>query len=183
MAETDWKNKIRDKREEKDKYFINSPDSPIPKDDREKLEGLDYFPPDKKYRFELEIHEHEEKEKITVQATGDEKREYIKWGEFRFQLEGEERNIQAYKKDEDEPGFFIPFRDGTSGEKTYGAGRYLDLSKKNHYKDGKWVVDFNEAYNPWCAYSSDYSCPLAPPENWLEVPIKAGEKKYPLKDE
>jgi len=74
---------------------------------------------------------------------------------------------------------FIPFRDATSGQETYGAGRYLDLEADQHLTaDGKWIVDLNRAYNPWCAYSEDYVCPFVLPENWLEVPIRAGEKSY-----
>ncbi|MHA1701352.1 MAG: DUF1684 domain-containing protein, partial [Promethearchaeota archaeon] len=71
------------------------------------------------------------------------------------------------------------FRDETSGKETYGAGKYLDLEEENHkISKGKWILDFNVAYNPFCAYSEKYACPFVPPENWLKVPIFAGEKKY-----
>jgi uncharacterized protein (DUF1684 family) len=77
---------------------------------------------------------------------------------------------------------FILFKDATSGKETYGAGRYLDLeAERDHTPDGRWILDFNRAYNPWCVYSKDYTCPLVPRENWLEVAIPAGEKDYPLK--
>ena len=67
----------------------------------------------------------------------------------------------------------------TSGKETYGAGRYLDLeADKDLTEEGKWILDFNKAYNPWCAYSEDYACTFTPPENWLKVPIYAGEKNY-----
>jgi uncharacterized protein (DUF1684 family) len=70
---------------------------------------------------------------------------------------------------------FLPFRDTTSGKETYGAGRYLDL----HAHGDEVVVDFNYAYNPNCAYNPDWNCPLPPAENWLKVPIRAGEKAFP----
>ena len=72
-------------------------------------------------------------------------------------------------------GFFLPFRDATSGSETYGAGRYLDIDPD---EDGTVTIDFNMAYNPFCVYSEAYSCPLPPTENWLDVPITAGEKDF-----
>jgi len=75
----------------------------------------------------------------------------------------------------------VPFRDKTSGKESYGAGRYMDLEPEGHLtEDNRWIIDFSEAYNPWCAYSEDYVCPFVPPENWLRVPVRAGEKNYPL---
>jgi uncharacterized protein (DUF1684 family) len=65
-----------------------------------------------------------------------------------------------------------------TGRETYGAGRYLDLDLTDRAPNGRWILDFNKAYNPWCVYSQDYACPFVPPENWLEVPINAGEKNY-----
>ena len=69
-------------------------------------------------------------------------------------------------------GYFLPFRDSTSGKTTYGAGRYIDLEPN---PDGSVTIDFNMAYNPYCAYNDSYSCPLPPVENWLQIPIEAGE--------
>lgn len=87
--------------------------------------------------------------------------------------------LQAYKSDYLQESLFIPFRDITNGKETYSAGRYIDLDSVKHTIDkGKWILDFNRAYNPFCAYNSAYSCPFVPPENWLKVAIQAGEKKY-----
>jgi uncharacterized protein (DUF1684 family) len=72
---------------------------------------------------------------------------------------------------------FLPFRDATSGRETYGAGRYLEVDPPD--ADGRVVVDFNLAYNPYCAYNPDWSCPIPPGENWLDVPIRAGERTFP----
>ena len=73
----------------------------------------------------------------------------------------------------------MPFRDETSGETTYGAGRYLDLEPETHRVDDGWILDFNAAYNPTCAYNHTYECPMIPPENWLDVHIEAGEQEFP----
>jgi len=177
---TEWINKTEAERKQKDEFFALHPQSPIPMQSRADFEGLDYFPPDPGYYFELEIHPHENKQIVGVQDTAGNTQEMVRWGEFRFTIEGEEYKLQAYQSNPSEARLFIPFRDATSGEETYGAGRYLDLEPERHLTaDGKWIVDFNKAYNPWCAYSENYVCPFVPPENWLQVPIRAGEKKYP----
>jgi len=112
-----------------------------------------------------------------IEDTGGNKREFLRWGEFRFRIAGKDCTLQAYKSDPEEERLFIPFRDTTNGKETYGAERYLELEPRKHYTaEGKWILDFNRAYNPWCAYNKDYVCPFVPPENWLRVPVRAGEK-------
>jgi uncharacterized protein (DUF1684 family) len=107
-------------------------------------------------------------------------REFFRWGEFRFKIGDKDCTLQVYKSDPQEDRLFISFWDATSGKETYGAGRYLDLETGKHQtSEGKWILDFNRAYNPWCAYSKDYVCPFVPPENWLDVEVRAGEKAYP----
>jgi len=104
----------------------------------------------------------------------------VRWGEFRFTIAGEECKLQTYQSDPSEARLFVPFRDATSGQQSYGAGRYLDIESERHLTAaGKWILDFNQAYNPWCAYSEDYVCPFVPPKNWLKVAIRTGEKEYP----
>ncbi|MBA7567111.1 hypothetical protein ES708_08811 [subsurface metagenome] len=110
--------------------------------------------------------------------------DFLRWGEFRFKIGGKEQTLQAYRSNPQEEMLFVPFRDATSGKETYGAGRYLDLEpERDRTADGKWILDFNKAYNPWCVYSEVYTCPFVPIGNWLEVSIQAGEKNYPLKHE
>jgi uncharacterized protein (DUF1684 family) len=97
-------------------------------------------------------------------------------------MEGQQHVLQAYKSNPEEEQLFAPFRDATCGKETYGAGRCLDLEpERDRTADGKWVINFNKAYNSWCAYSENYTYPFVPPENWLKVPVHAGEKKSPLK--
>jgi uncharacterized protein (DUF1684 family) len=82
----------------------------------------------------------------------------------------------------EEERLFVPFRDATSGQETYGAGRYPDLdSARNRTADGKWILDLNRAYNPWRVYGENYTCPFVPQVNWLTVPVRAGEKNYSKK--
>jgi len=170
-------------REERDRFFALHPESPIPVRQRRTFKGLRYYPPDVRYRFELELHEHDKKEAIDVQDTVGNVRKLLRWGEFRFEIDGNQCTLQAYKDEAEDERLFVPFRDQTSGKETYGAGRYLDLEPEKHLTArGKWIVDFNQAYNPWCAYSKDYACPFVPPENWLKLPVRAGEKSYPFEE-
>jgi hypothetical protein len=180
-TDDEWTERIEHDRQAKVEYFRDHPRSPLPPDMRgEAFPGLAYYDPDPDYRFVLELHEHEEKETVTVETTADGEQTYLRWGEFRFEIDGEECTLQAYRPDHDADRFWVPFRDETNGEETYGAGRYIDLEPDEHRtEDGRWVVDFNAAYNPTCAYNYAYECPLIPMENWLEVPVEAGEKDFP----
>jgi uncharacterized protein (DUF1684 family) len=99
---------------------------------------------------------------------------YNRYGVVHFQVDGQAAQVTLYAS-EGSHELFVPFRDATSGKETYGAGRYLDL----HKRGDEIVIDFNYAYNPYCAYNPDWSCPLPPAENWLKVPIRAGEKSFP----
>ena len=176
----EWERELEKSRKDKDDFFGSGhPHSPIPLKEHPKFKGLDYYPPNPTFRFELELYEHKDKGFIKVEVTKGEMREFIHWGEFRFKINNKACTLQAYKSTHGESRLFVPFRDATSGKETYGAGRYIDLEpEKNLTAEGKWILDFNVAYNPWCAYSDEYSCPLVPPENWLKVPIRGGEKDF-----
>jgi len=182
MEIPEWKANLERARERKDAFFAQHWQSPIHPQDRPRFKGLEYYPPDPGYRFELELHEHPEKQVVRMAYTKGNEQDFLRWAEFRFKLAGREQALQAYKSNPEEEMLFIPFKDVTSGKETYGAGRYLDLEPdRDRTQEGKWILDFNQAYNPWCAYSEAYTCPFVPMENRLEVPIQAGEKDYPLK--
>lgn len=175
----DWRDALAEHRNSKDEYLGEHPHSPLPPEEREHFEGLEYYPPEPSLRFELPLHEHDDLETITIATTTEGEREYLRWGEFQFAVEGEEATLQAYKADPDDERLWVPFRDETNGDETYGAGRYLDLEEAHDRNpDGTWTLDFNLAYNPFCAYSEQFECPLVPMDNWLDVPIQAGEKTY-----
>jgi len=183
METSQWEIELERARANKDSFFAQQWESPISPQDKPRFKGLEYYPPDPSYRFELELHEHSGKQAVRMAYTKGNEQDFVRWGEFRFKIVGKEQALQAYKSNSQEEMLFIPFKDATSGKETYGAGRYLDLDPERECTtEGKWILDFNEAYNPWCAYSESYTCPFVPVENWLEVPILAGEKSYPLGD-
>jgi uncharacterized protein (DUF1684 family) len=179
MAIDMWKAQLEGERKEKDRFLAGHWQSPIPPGDRAGFGGLAYYPPHHNYRFEVELHEHKRKMVVKMTYTQGEERDFVQWGEFRFGIGGEACVLQVYKSDTKEERLFIPFKDATSGNETYGGGRYLDLdAATNRTTDGKWILDFNRAYNPWCVFSEAYTCPIVPQGNWLAVPIRAGEKGY-----
>ena len=178
MRSSTWAQRLHKKREGKDRFFKEHPQSPIPPWERKAFKGLSYYPVDPSYRFELALHEYAEKRLVRVKTTNGGERDLVRWGEFRFEADGEEHTLQAFRTDPDAGRLFVPFRDETSGNETYAEGRYLDLEPEIHRTpDGRWVVDFNEAYNPWCEYSDAFECPFAPRENSLRVRVRAGEKR------
>ena len=182
MEISEQKANLERARESKDAFFAQHWQSPIPPQDRPRFKGLEYYPPDPSYRFELELHKHPEKQVVRMAYTKGNEQDFLRWGEFRFKIGEKEQALQAYNSNPEEETLFVPFKDANSGRETYDAGRYLDLEPdRDGTQEGKWIVDFNQAYNPWCAYSEAYTCPFVPAENWLKVPIPAGEKNYPLK--
>jgi uncharacterized protein (DUF1684 family) len=179
MSLSEWKANLERAREEKDAFFAQDWQSPVTPQDRPWFKGLAYYPPDPSYRFELELFEHSEKQAVRMAYTKGNEQDFVRWGEFRFKIGEKGQALQAYKSSREEETLFVPFKDATSGKETYGAGRYLDLEpERDRTMDGKRILDFNQAYNPWCAYSEAYTCPFVPVENCLEVPIYAGEKDY-----
>ncbi len=171
-----WTRALARFRSEKDAFIGTSRGSPLPQEERAGFAGLRYFDPDPSFRFEAQLHRYSNPASVMMATSKGTRQLFNRVGYFEFALEGKQVRVQAYQSAErDEPAIFIPFRDGTSGKESYGAARYLDLQVEH---DDNYAVDFNYAYNPYCAYSEDYVCPLPPQENWLAVSIRAGEKKY-----
>jgi len=166
-------------RQEKDRAFRNNEKSPIPENERSDFQGLKYFPTDTKYYIAAEFVKYDNPDTLKIFTTKpDDIRTMLRYGEFRFKLDGKDYALQGYVNvPPEQPLYvFLPFTDLTTDVETYGGGRYLDIDLKD---DADTVIlDFNMAYNPYCAYNSRYSCPLVPSENFLNVEIKAGEKKY-----
>ncbi len=158
-------------RRNKDDFF-RSPDSPLTPDQRPSFSGLKYFPENQSLRLTLPLDENVEHDFVMMQtSTGGQKR-YVRQGKISFEVNGKPALLFIYK---DEHGYFLPFRDATCADQSYGAGRYLEPEEAT---DGKLMVDFNLAYNPYCAYNEMYSCPIPPRENWTDVRIEAGEMKF-----
>jgi len=172
LSPTFYIDTIEANRVEKDRFFRSNPYSPL--EDRINFDGLNYYPPNPDYRYTLPLDRAQEPEPLTFQTNTGDERVYYRIGTVEFEVEGQPAQLTIYKSD-DHDELFLPFRDATSGNETYGAGRYMEPEELS---DGKILVDFNLAYNPFCAYSDQYSCPLPPFENHLKVPIQAGEKAY-----
>lgn len=166
-----WLEDLLQRRREKDEAFKHDPGSPIPAYERRSFKGLRYYPPDPRYRFEVDLVE-EPRKALDIQRSAGDAVRYVRVGHFPLDLPGGAVKLALY---ESEGHPFLPFRDATSGKETYGAGRYLDPPQGH---DGRYLIDFNEAYNPFCAYNESYSCPFPPPENWLQVSVRAGEWTY-----
>jgi uncharacterized protein (DUF1684 family) len=167
-------------REEKDYFFKNAPNSPLEESDRLHLKGLQYFPINPIYRFEGEIARYiininDPKYYATFQTNKGPKKRYIRYGRFRFTLEGKDYTLELYKSILGDK-IFIPFYDKTNGQETYEGGRYLD--SEILMPGYRIVIDFNYAYNPSCAYNDKFVCVLPLEENRLNIEILAGEKKF-----
>jgi uncharacterized protein (DUF1684 family) len=165
-------------RADKDAFFREHPSSPLTAEQRAAFDGLAYFPEDGSLvvRAPLETDRVDTQEPIVMQTTTGGEQEYRRAGVVRFEVDGEAAQVTLFASpDTDE--LFLPFRDATSGTETYGAGRYLEVEPPD--ERGEVEVDFNRAYNPYCAYNPEWSCPIPPGENWLAVPIRAGERSFP----
>jgi uncharacterized protein len=172
----DWIRQVQDFRKGKDEFFATSHESPLAHGNTDSLKMLRYFPPDPKYKVQVTLHKYDNPEKISMNTSKGTRQQFHRLGYFEFDIEGKKVKLHAYRSVERESNeLFIPFRDGTSGKESYGAARYLDIGETS---DDNYGIDFNYAYNPYCAYTDVYICPLPPKENWLEVRILAGEMKY-----
>lgn len=159
-------------RAQKDEFFASHPQSPLTPEQKKNFEGLDYFPENPALRLEVVVEEFPKREVIEMQTTTGDVQRYQKYGRFKFEVDGQEAELTIYLG---QHGFFLPFGDSLANKETYGAGRYLEPEP---LRGGKFLVDFNLAYNPYCAYNERWSCPLTPFENRVKVPIRAGEKTF-----
>ncbi len=166
---------------EANEEFSNPETSILEKKDLEHFEGLDFYPIDLKYRVVAKFVRTPDEKPFKMRTTTDRLPEYVKYGEAHFTIEGTDLKLNVYKstsvpKDPKYTNYlFIPFTDYTSGDGSYGGGRYVDA----WIPDGDiLVIDFNKAYNPYCAYSKRYSCPIPPRENDLKIRIEAGVKDF-----
>ena len=177
MDEATYIEKMEELRASKDRFFKEHVQSPIPSHDQAAFSGLQYFPVDPAFRMELALTVLATPEKFESADSAGNIREFYRYGKFLLTIDGQDVTLHAYKSDLAEERLFIPFKDTTNGNDTYGAGRYLDLEDApDKTPTGNWVLDFNKAYNPFCAYNHNYACALTPYENHLKVSIPAGEK-------
>ncbi len=159
-------------RKEKDDFFRESPQSPLTPQQQADFDGLRYFPEDPDLDLEVTVAPFDEPETIQMQTTTGDIQTYQRYGRFAFDIDGQTAELTVYHN---QHGYFLPFVDSLRGKETYGAGRYLEPEPLggDHFQ-----VNFNLAYNPYCAYNEAWSCPITPAENRLAVPIRAGEKVF-----
>jgi Uncharacterized conserved protein len=167
---------LKQRRQEKDAFFRFSPHSPISPQQRRNFAGLRYFPPDRAYRVTATIELLPDQSLVEMATSDGQQQHFIRLAFLHFAINETPQRLTAYRPlhEHGETSLFVPFRDALAGKETYGAGRYLDLP----FNDGETtlVLDFNEAYQPYCAYSDAYSCPVPPSENTLTSAIRAGER-------
>lgn len=169
---------IETAREEKDRFMRTSPESPFA-DAKEAYEGLKYYPPDIRYRIIANLNPVEQKKTVVLSTNDGKEQRYVEYAYAEFKLDGVSHRLLILEIADMGPSrgkLFLAFGDETSANETYGAGRYLDVTKTPGSSTIK--LDFNLAYNPYCAYNESYTCPLPPRDNILSIPIRAGEKSY-----
>lgn len=165
-------------RSTRDELFRTHEQSPLPVDARASFKGVPYFDYDAALRFEVGLVAADE-ERYEIASSRDGTYAFTRFARAPLPLPSGDVELEIYWLEAYGGGVFVPFRDATSGKTTYGAGRYLlDTVKGADLGDvgGKLVLDFNFAYNPSCSYDPRWDCPLAPPPNWLRVPVEAGER-------
>jgi hypothetical protein len=140
------------------------------------FEGLQYFDVDPNYHYVVKIQSAERQEIIELATTQGLPKKYRRMGTVAFDVPDGERKLTVFAPTDSPQQYFVPFRDKTNGEDTYPMGRYLYLEEGSELST--YILDFNRAFNPYCAYSEYYNCPYPPEENYLDVPIPAGEKLF-----
>lgn len=155
--------------------------SPLMIADQIDFKGHDFYPIDEKYFVIAEFVRTENEKPFAMKTSTDRLPMYEKYGELHFSLEGKPLKLNVYrsldlsKKEAYKENLFLPFSDTTNGDETYLGGRYIDLKIP---QGNTMAIDFNQAYNPYCAYNHKYSCPAVPQENVLDVAVRAGVKKF-----
>lgn len=167
--------------DELNKSYADKEKSPLTEEDFKTFTHLDFFPITDEFIIKAKFIRARKEKPFEMKTTTARLPVYKKYGELHFTFEGNEYKLNVYqnldliKKEGYEDYLFLPFSDTTNGEETYIGGRYIDCRIQ---KELEWTIDFNKAYNPYCAYNYKYSCPIVPMENDLPIAIKAGVKKF-----
>jgi len=162
-------------RSHKDDFFRTDPHSPLTPEQQSDFDGLSYYPEDPALRFEVMLdRDAVNPEPVELDTSTGTTKTFIPAGNANLVIEGQPVSVTLYRE-QGRGRYFLPFRDATAGSETYTLGRYLDPQET---PSGEVVIDFNYAYNPYCAYNDGWECPIPPPENHVNVPIQAGEKAF-----
>jgi len=161
--------------------FKDATTSPLKDKDRKNFMGLDFFKFDSAFVVSANLVRTPEEKPFKMKTTTDRLPEYVKYGVVEFQLHEETYQLNIYRsldtqvKDSNKNPLFLPFLDNTNGDTSYGGGRYVEFKIP---KENTIEIDFNKAYNPYCAYNEKYSCPIVPRENYLPIEVTAGVKAF-----
>lgn len=164
--------------------FKDASRSPLKKKDLKNFKGLDFFPVSDEYVVVAKLIKTKNAPTFKMATTTNRKPLYKEYGKLQFTIQGKELELTIYQSQDDlrdekyKDYLFLPFTDDTSGNESYGGGRYMDVMTTDERSDGTIVLNFNNSYNPYCAYNDKYSCPLTPRKNHLDVEIKAGIKVF-----
>jgi uncharacterized protein (DUF1684 family) len=178
-----YSDEIKNFREKIRQEYESDEKSPIT---REEVKYLNYYEPDSNYRVSADFIKIVNAVPFDIPTSANKSKKYIRYGILKFKLNGRMQSLHVYQGVEllNNPDLkdylFVPFADSTNGNETYINGRYMDF-KTGDIQEGKLIIDFNKAYNPYCAYSDSYNCPRIPEENNLRTSIRAGEKNFGLK--
>ena len=173
--ESEYLEQVTTERTFKNQFFVESPESPVPKDKRDALLPLRYFPVEPSYSVPAVLRLADERPVFEMPTSSGALRKMQLVGVLEFTLLGQKRSLGAFAPDGTVriTSLFVPFADETTGSDTYSAGRYLDIDPTS---TGYYTIDFNRAYNPYCAYNASFECPFPPPTNRLKAAVRAGEK-------
>lgn len=167
---------LDDFRRGKDALFATDPQSPLTPEQRASFRSLAYYPENPALVVTARLEPPDDEDEFTVPASTGDEATYRRAGVVRFTIDDHDVQLTLLTSPA-QSSLFLPFRDATSGSETYPAGRYVEIHPSQG-ADHAVTVDFNLAYNPYYAYNDAWSCPLPPPENWLDVPVRAGERRY-----
>ncbi|MCW3102405.1 MAG: hypothetical protein JWO09_845 [Bacteroidetes bacterium] len=164
-------------RNELDREYKTPGESPLAEKEIAAFKGHDFFAVDLKFRVEAKLIVTGNEKEFKMKTSTEAKRDYVKYGELHFSIDGRDYTLNVYqsldlrKQEKYKDYLFVPFTDLTTGHTSYGGGRYIDL----RIPEGNTItLDFNKAYNPYCAYATGYSCPIPPRENFLDLKVEAG---------
>ncbi len=160
-------------RKAKDAHFRRDRQSPLTPEQQQAFHGLRYYPFNPDLHLELSLDRNVPDDIVRLETSTGDAQEYRRAGKVHFNVDTQPAELTIYRGPSGD--LFLPLRDATSGNETYGAGRYLEPEL---VEEGTVRLDFNYLYNPYCAYNDAWSCPLPPRENWLRVPLHSGEQSF-----
>ncbi|GAB2957249.1 DUF1684 domain-containing protein [Hymenobacter coalescens] len=178
LSDDQYLYKLKQERKQKNEQFRSHRESPLPEELHENFDSLRYYPANAAWRLTAHLERLPAGDTISLPLTEGGADKYTRFGRARFTWQGHEQTLTLLQRvSKTDKTLFVPFTDKTNGRGSYGGGRYLDVETPGE-NDQQVVLDFNRTYNPYCAYGTNFSCPMPPKENWLAIEVPVGEKTY-----